>query len=279
MISFNESSNSLEILQNTSILIKGGKIAAISSELNEKQLPKSTEIIDVGGRIISPGFVNTHQHFWQTAYRGSFPNCSLAEYFQNGSQFSATKDAYSPDDIYISYLAGICEALNAGVTSTVDHAHNQWNPEVMKAGLDAAKDSGARIWYCYEPFAARDPEGQPQYESWKELAAKHPRQDLVRLGIACDHPYDQSAAKVKSLVKELDLEVITSHFLGGPWPFPNNPDSARKHGLLDTATPVILSHAGLITQQERQVLRETNQYISITPESGESSLFSDLVSG
>jgi cytosine/adenosine deaminase-related metal-dependent hydrolase len=38
-------------------------------------------------------------------------------------------------------------------------------------------------------------------------------------------------------------------------------------GLLNTSTPVILSHASFLTATGATLLRETNQYISITPES------------
>jgi hypothetical protein len=44
---------------------------------------------------------------------------------------------------------GTLEALNAGVTTSLDYAHMTWTREHSKAGLQGVKDSGARVWWCY----------------------------------------------------------------------------------------------------------------------------------
>ena len=205
---------------------------------------------------------------WQTAFRASAPNVTLAEYFQNWSQGSKAKDAFTAEDIYISYLAGVCEAINGGVTSIVDHAHNRWNAEVVKAGFAAAEDSGARITWCCDPYIKPNINDSAGYKAWRELAASHRHDEsLVTMGIGCDLAFDKVEPKVSSLVQEFDLQLITSHFLGGPWPPTNNPENVKKSGSLDSRTPFIFSHGGFITEGERQVLRDTDQFLSITPES------------
>jgi cytosine/adenosine deaminase-related metal-dependent hydrolase len=55
----------------------------------------------------------------------------------------------SPDDIYIGTLMGTLEALNAGVTTSLDFAHMTWTRAHADAGLQGVKDSGARVWWCY----------------------------------------------------------------------------------------------------------------------------------
>ena len=62
---------------------------------------------------------------------------------------TATK-AFTAEDVYISSLEGYLEGLNAGVTSYVDHAHNNWCREEVERGYKAAVDSGARVWWCYD---------------------------------------------------------------------------------------------------------------------------------
>jgi hypothetical protein len=55
----------------------------------------------------------------------------------------------SPDDIYIASLMGTLEALNAGVTTTLDFAHMTWTRAHAEAALHGVIDSGARVWWCY----------------------------------------------------------------------------------------------------------------------------------
>ena len=53
------------------------------------------------------------------------------------------------EDVYIGQLAGLYEALNAGVTTILDHAHALWSDDAANAGLTASIDSGARVFYAY----------------------------------------------------------------------------------------------------------------------------------
>ena len=95
--------------------------------------------------------------------------------------------SFSPQDIYISCLEGYYEGLNGGVTSYIDHAHNNWDLEAFKRGYDAAVDSGARIWWCP---SVEDREGSYAKDQWDFMSTlgtrtkdQHP---LVSLGLAYD---------------------------------------------------------------------------------------------
>ena len=62
VISWNDSTGSLEVLYNTSILITHyGKIAAIVKDATDLNLDDTT-VIDVSDKILCPGFVSTHHH-------------------------------------------------------------------------------------------------------------------------------------------------------------------------------------------------------------------------
>ncbi len=187
VLAFDETTESINVLRDTSVLITDGKIATITDDLDNLSTPQDAEIIDVSGKIVSPGFVDTHRHMWQTAYRTLAPNPTVASYFLWLGQFSAGKDAYEPEDIYISSLAGLCDALNGGVTSLVEHAHNNWTENIVEAGLNAAVDSGARMWWCYDPHHRDSFPYEEQLKAWKDIVARHrTKPSLVSLGIAYD---------------------------------------------------------------------------------------------
>ena len=57
-----------------SLLIKNDLIAEISDEIDESNVDK---IIDASGKILLPGFVNTHTHLSMTLFRGLADDLSL----------------------------------------------------------------------------------------------------------------------------------------------------------------------------------------------------------
>ena len=137
VLSFDDNAQSVKVLHDSSILIKGDEIIAIGKDI---EAPEDAEIVDVSGHICSPGFVNTHSHLWQTAFRTMGSNMTLAEYFVQASQFSPAITHFSPEDIYISCLEGYYEGLNGGVTAFVEHSHNNWDMAVFEKGWGAAVD-------------------------------------------------------------------------------------------------------------------------------------------
>lgn len=105
------------------VLIRGDRIAAVSASARPAGLPEDTKVIDVTGQILTLGFVDTHRHGWQTALKTLGSNTSLVEYFGRYGEFAAA-DKYRPEDVYLGQLAGLHEAVNAGVTTTLDNAHH-----------------------------------------------------------------------------------------------------------------------------------------------------------
>lgn len=58
----------------TDILISGNKISQIGKDLTAPS--SSTTTIDCTDKIISPGFVDTHHHVWQTPLKVPHPEWS-----------------------------------------------------------------------------------------------------------------------------------------------------------------------------------------------------------
>jgi len=69
------------------------------------------------------------------------------------------------------------------------------------------------------------------------------------------------------LTRELNVSVITTHSLQGPWGFNNSPEDIHALNYLNISIPIVFSHASFLTPTGADLLRSTNQYISITPES------------
>ena len=78
----------------TDIAIAGGKIAAI-----EPGLAAEGEIIDLGGRLVSPGFVETHIHLDKSCIldRCKSKRGDLEEAIAESAR---AKAAFTPEDVY-----------------------------------------------------------------------------------------------------------------------------------------------------------------------------------
>jgi cytosine/adenosine deaminase-related metal-dependent hydrolase len=128
------------------LLIEGGLIAAVGPRLHA---PEGTEVIDVTGRIVSPGFVDTHRHTWQAALRSIAPDTTLPAYLERILGTLAPR--FRAEDVYAAGLAGALECLDAGITTLVDWSHIQLTPAHTDATVEALRRSGIRavLGYCY----------------------------------------------------------------------------------------------------------------------------------
>ena len=63
------------------LLIEGNIITKIEKGV---QTPAGCEVVDCTDKILSPGFIDTHHHVWQTLLKGRHANHLLLEYFASG---------------------------------------------------------------------------------------------------------------------------------------------------------------------------------------------------
>ena len=110
-------------------------------------MPPGAEEIDATGGIVMPGMIDTHRHMWQTAMRGYGADWTLTQYFvwyylEHGRKFR-------PEDIYAGNLLGAIEAIDAGVTTTVDWSHGLQTVDHAAAAVEALQEVPARFVLAY----------------------------------------------------------------------------------------------------------------------------------
>ena len=125
------------------LLIENDRIAAVAPSLNVDD----AEVIDAGGMIALPGFIDSHRHTWQSLLRSTAADWTLAQYF-SGIRGVMGK-TYTPADMYIANYLGALEALDAGITTLYDWSHNNNTPDHADEAVRALKDSGIRAVYGY----------------------------------------------------------------------------------------------------------------------------------
>jgi cytosine/adenosine deaminase-related metal-dependent hydrolase len=214
IVAFDEDSNSLQVIREGSLLIKDDTISGIfesGQEPGSDDGDDEREVIDVTGKIITPGFVDTHRHGWQTSLKTLVANSPLWDYLQRFSEFAAA-GLLTADDVYISQLAGLYESLNTGVTTIVDHAHHTWSNETGEAGLAASIESGARVFWAYTFHNVTNYTTTEQYAHFRAVADKASFAGTrTSLGIGCDYFGGLTPNKYE-IQKVVDLALYV-HFI------------------------------------------------------------------
>ncbi len=111
------------------------------------------EVIDAGGGLILPGFINAHMHFYSTFACGlalkDDPPVDFLEILQR--LWWRLDKALTLEDVRSSALVPLTRALRAGVTTIIDH---HASPNAVRGSLDviaeAALAVGVRACLCYE---------------------------------------------------------------------------------------------------------------------------------
>lgn len=135
------------------VVIEGNKIIAVDTTENILAKYKEEDIIDVDGKVIMPGFINTHHHIYSAFARGMAssgkPNENFLEILEN--LWWKIDKKLSLEDLKYSAYTTYIDCIKKGVTTVFDH---NASPFAVTGSLDsiadAAKDLGLRTCLCYE---------------------------------------------------------------------------------------------------------------------------------
>ena len=129
------------------IIIKVGKTEEIIKEYEDY------EYIDAKGKLIMPGFINTHMHYYSTFARGMANDSPPAKSFTDilkGLWWRLDKQL-TLEEVYYSALIPMIDQVKSGVTTSFDH---HASPFALRDSLftiaRAAKEVGIRSNLSYE---------------------------------------------------------------------------------------------------------------------------------
>lgn len=120
---------SREIYNHGSLLIEGDIIKAIG-KIDRESVEPGAEIYDAEGKIILPGFVNTHVHLSQQLGRGIADDVNLLTWLRE--RVWPYESSFCEEDSYISSLACCVEMIKSGTTTFLE-AGGQFVESMVKA--------------------------------------------------------------------------------------------------------------------------------------------------
>ncbi len=128
------------------VLIEGGKIREIRPDIQASG--DGIAVIDATNRIVLPGFIDTHHHFYQGLLRNILSNGLLAPDYMRDISDRLTA-VYSPSDVYAGTYISALGMIDMGTTCAVDTSQVNHSPEHADAGIKALQDAGIRAVYAF----------------------------------------------------------------------------------------------------------------------------------
>jgi cytosine/adenosine deaminase-related metal-dependent hydrolase len=254
-----------QVLSGADVLVQGERIAAIGPHLS---VPDGTLEIEAGGGIVMPGMVDTHRHMWQTAMRAYGADWTLTQYFV--WYYLQWGKVFRPQDVYAGNLLSAIEAIDAGVTTSVDWSHGLQTVAHADAAVDALQAVPGRFVLAY---------GNIQQGPWEWSATPEFRDFVVRrmqgggdmLGfqMAFDVPdsdeFPERAAF--AVARELDVAVTTHAGVRGATS-DKGIRSMHENGFMTPRNVYV--HAATLSDDSYQRIAATGGSASVSTESEQS---------
>lgn len=138
------------IIPNGQILVEGSRIAAVGAQV---AAPADAQVIDAGGRVVIPGLINAHHHFYSSFARGfAAPGEPARNFVEILERVWWKLDlALTPEAVRYSSLVALLEAIRTGCTTIIDH---HASPNCTDGSLDVIeetfREAGISGCLCYE---------------------------------------------------------------------------------------------------------------------------------
>jgi len=258
------------------VLVERGRITSIGRSISRPN--QSCDVIEAGGFVLLPGFVQTHVHLCQTLFRGAADDLALIDWLRK--RIWPMEAAHTEESIYTSARLGIAELIRGGTTcaltmETVRHTEavfaaveeSGFRATVGKCMMDKGNSVPANL---LEQTEASISESLALLERWNNRASGRIRYCFApRFAVSCTR---ELLERVARLSREHGV-IVHTHAS-------ENRDEIeiveRETGLRNihylnevglAASNVVLAHCVHLDDSELEVLTKTHTRVAHCPSS------------
>lgn len=266
-----------QILWNASVVTEGEQIVAVGNSAELKARYPKVEVVDCTNKIILPGFICTHHHFYSTMARGmGIPGEPASNFVEILERLWWKVDrALDAEDITLSAQVPLIECIRNGTTTVIDH---HASPSMRDGSLDliesAVRQAGIRASLCYEVSDRNEPGGGiAENERFIKKIGKGDGQIAAMMGLHASFTVsDETVEKCVGIAKDAGVGCHI-HVAEDAADRKDSiekfgvPTVKRLHKLNVTGKKSIFVHCVHIDEEEMQVIADTKTVIVHNPES------------
>lgn len=277
-----------QIIDNAAVRVAGELITDVGDSAKLVKMYPDDEVVDAGGRLIMPGNICAHTHFYGAFARGmAIPGDPPRDFPEILSKLWWGLDkALLEMDVKYSALVCLVDAVKHGTTTLIDH---HASPSAVNGSLDyiaeAVQQAGLRASLCYEVTDRNGPEEAQAgiEENVRFLHAvrdmqREPRQSNADLLAASFGLHASLTLSNETLEKCVDAArgLDTGFHIHAAEGVSDEEDSLRKSGkrvverLHDAGIlgpKSILVHCVHVDAWEMDILRDTRTWVTHQPRS------------
>ncbi|MFE7100169.1 amidohydrolase family protein [Streptomyces erythrochromogenes] len=138
-------SGPLGAVENADVLMRDGAIAAVGTGLPR---PPGARVVEASGKLVMPGFVDTHTHLWQAVIRGGCTDRDLFGWFAGCTD--PQRGRLTPAALHSFVRLAALDAVQSGVTTLVDWV-DIFAYDLVESYVRALADTGVRFTYAMFP--------------------------------------------------------------------------------------------------------------------------------
>lgn len=248
------------VLEDADILIRGGKIEAVGRDIQAE-----VEEIDMSGKLVMPGLVNTHTHAPMTLLRGISDSKNLQSWLEE--DIFPAEDRLEKEDAFVGSLLACMEMLETGTTCFSDMYFH------VESIAEAVELTGMRAVIGYG-MVDIDGDRTEELRAAESFVRNYQDSYLVTPSVAPHSVYTCSDELLERSREMADSYGIPYHIhvsetrrenlefrveKGGPTPV----EYLYGEGLLDSDT--ILAHATWLSDGDRQLIADSGAGVAHNP--------------
>ncbi|MGY1638873.1 amidohydrolase family protein [Geodermatophilus sp. SYSU D00742] len=257
------------------------ELLAVGPAAEVRAAHPGADVVDCAGRLVLPGFVNTHTHLFQTLLKGLGDDRVLSDWFLTMTGPSAVE--LTPEDCYAGALHGCAEALTTGTTTLLDFMYVHPRPGLGDAVASAMDDIGIRGVMARGYMTAGTDVGAPEplvqpldvalSDAERLIGARNRPGSRVTVGLApcMSWTVDEPTLRETRALADATGALVTMHLAESPF---DVEESVRRYGMRDVpfaahtgllGPDLLAAHCVQVDAHDLDLLQETGTTVSHNP--------------